>query len=122
MARVLQVFAEFLRAGLVEAVVDEHDDGEVSLFPLWQSNEHRIPSRSNAYAYLNLFGSVRDEETEMYESREDRVRVFTKLFRTAVDKGLSTARQEGGEVGRASAIITKILKEIRDEDSDSDSD
>jgi pre-rRNA-processing protein IPI1 len=76
------------------------------------SNLHMIiPTRSNAFAHLNLFGSPRDEEGEMYIDREDRQRVFNRRFQAAVEKGTIEAKKEAGEAGRAAAILTKVLRE-----------
>jgi len=70
-----------------------------------------IPTRSNTFAHLNLFGSPRDEDGEMYIDREDRQRVFNQRFQAQVMKGTTEAKKEAGEAGRAAAILTKVLKE-----------
>ncbi|KAF4152352.1 hypothetical protein CNMCM6069_002212 [Aspergillus lentulus] len=70
-----------------------------------------VPQATAPFAHLNLFGQPRDEEGEMYETREDRYRVFENRFLGAVQRGLEGARSEGGEVGRASAGVSKVLKE-----------
>jgi pre-rRNA-processing protein IPI1 len=108
--RQLLVLAQFLKAGLVES----EDIREVKIggtFPLVDVERHMIPMRSNAFAHLNLFGSSRDEEGEMYIDKEDRQRVFQKLFQPAVEVGMANAKKEGGEAGRASAVLAKVLKE-----------
>lgn len=110
--RQLLVLSQFLKMGLVPASTDG-----IALisrganFPTWDMDCHMIPSRSNAYAHLNLFGSTRDEEGEMYIDREDRQRAFARRFGTTVYKGVENAKKEGGEVGRAAAILSKILAE-----------
>lgn len=109
--RQLLVLARFLKAGLVEdeGVVEVKVGG--GLFPLVGVERYMIPTRSNAFAHLNLFGSSRDEEGEMYIDREDRQRVFQKLFLPAVETGMENAKKEGGEAGRAAAVLAKVLKE-----------
>ena len=47
----------------------------------------------------------------MYETWEDRYRVFSNRFLRAIQRGLENARQEGGEMGRASSGASKVLKE-----------
>lgn len=121
MIRVLQALAEFLDAGIGAPDEDTtiHVDEEASAdggvgnwkFPLCQTAQHMVPTSAAPYAYLNLFGQPRDEEGEMYETREDRYRVFSNRFRGAVERGLENARKEGGEVGRASSNASKVLKE-----------
>ncbi|TVY45026.1 Pre-rRNA-processing protein [Lachnellula subtilissima] len=109
--RQLLVLAQFLKAGLVESGAEASLGLSVSSFPLVDVEKHMIPTRSNAFAHLNLFGSSRDEEGEMYIDREDRQRVFQKRFQAAVQVGMEIARKEAGEVGRAAAVLNKVLVE-----------
>jgi len=109
--RQLHVFGQFLKAGLGQDEEMEDTDSGVGLFPLVDSEMHRLPTRSNAFAHLNLFGGERDEEGEMYIDREDRQRVFSKRFLADVEKGVEGAKKEGGEVGRAAAVLAKVLKD-----------
>ncbi|PYH45412.1 IPI1/TEX10 family protein [Aspergillus saccharolyticus JOP 1030-1] len=126
MVKVLGVLAEFLDVGIG---MSGNEDGDVvmgwteenrgqagagvgnSEFPLAQVEAHLIPKTAQPYVYLNLFGQPRDEEGEMYETREDRFRVFAARFLKAVERGVESARQDGGEVGRASSAVSKVLKE-----------
>ncbi|ORY18698.1 Rix1 complex component [Clohesyomyces aquaticus] len=101
----------FLRVGLVPsrgAVPVEVEGGN---FPLWQAGHNSLSQRSNAYAYLNLFGASRDEEAEMYEDREDRQRVFHDRAEAAIFAGLEQATKGGGELGRAAAQLRKVVRE-----------
>ena len=117
--RQLLVFAQFLKIGLGseggEGAVGANESlvsgTGVTHFLIMDMRRNMIPTRSNAYAHLNLFGGVRDEEGEMYIDREDRQRVFHKYFKGAVDIGVENARKEGGEVGRAAAVLAKVLQE-----------
>lgn len=109
--RQLVVLSQFLRAGLVEPSNEGPETANKSTFPLWDVEKHMIPTRSNAFAHLNLFGSSRDEENEMYIDREDRQRVFQKHFQEAVETGITHAKKEAGEAGRAAAVLTKVLKD-----------
>ncbi|CEJ59789.1 Putative Pre-rRNA-processing protein ipi1 [Penicillium brasilianum] len=118
MVKVLGALAGFLDAGIGApgASVDEtgsHDDSSPSAwpFPLCQTSQHMISESAAPYSYLNLFGQPRDEEGEMYETREDRYRIFSTRFLSAVERGLKSAREEGGELGRASSGVSKVLKE-----------
>lgn len=122
MLKVLSALAEFLDAGIGkpdedEAMDDDDDNNDNSpdsgnwAFPLCHTEQHMIPTTSVPYAYLNLFGQPRDEEGEMYETREDRYRVFANRFMKAVERGLENARKEGGELGRASSGASKVLRE-----------
>ncbi|KAJ5699128.1 Pre-rRNA-processing protein ipi1 [Penicillium macrosclerotiorum] len=116
MVKVLGTLAEFLDAGVGQPGVSaenesEQDNGSAAwVFPLCQTNQHMISESSAPYAYLNLFGQPRDEEGEMYETREDRYRVFSTRFLPAIERGLRSAREEGGELGRASSGVSKVLK------------
>lgn len=104
----LNILALFLRAGMVP--VDESEDPAlVSRFPLWHVQHQLLPKRSSCYAHLNLFGPPRDEESEVYEDREARQRIFNMRFQRAVETALEAAKREGGEVGRAAAGVKKVL-------------
>lgn len=118
MVKTLGALAEFLDAGIgrpSDGIDGEmSDDAEESSewpFPLCQTSQHMISDSSTPFAYLNLSGKPRDEEGEMYETREDRYRVFSTRFQQAMERGLKSAREEGGELGRASSGVTKVLKE-----------
>ena len=104
----LNALAAFLHAGLAPPV---EPVPFVSKWPFPYRNVecHMIPKRSNAFAYLNLFGSPRDEESEMYVEREERQSVFGRRFQSAVENGVDAARKEGGETGRAAAGVDKAL-------------
>lgn len=111
--RQMAVLSQFVRAGLVEveAVPDAAVASRYKMFPLVDVALHMLPCRANAFSHLNLFGSPRDEEGEMYIDREDRQRVFVKRFQTAVQKGIENAKKEAGEAGRAAAVLTKVLRD-----------
>ncbi|KAI9693354.1 MAG: hypothetical protein M1822_005350 [Bathelium mastoideum] len=107
--RQLQTFTLFVDVGIGSP---ELMDSQQSLntFPFWHSYEHSFPVRSNPYGYLNLFGTPRDEESEAYEDRGDRQRIFKKLALVAVQDGLELAKQESGEVGRVAAVLGRAVE------------
>jgi pre-rRNA-processing protein IPI1 len=112
MTRILQALAEFVHAGIGQRSAEAVKAGDATLhsnFPMWHSGQHQVSQKSNAFGYLNLFGMPKDDETEMLEDCEDRRRVFDKTFKTSVEMGLEAARREGGDVGRAAAVLTKAL-------------
>lgn len=110
-SRQMMALTAFLRAGLFHAPAVTSVVISGDCFPLWQTEHHMLGERSNAYAHLNLFGSTRDEEAEMYEDREDRQRVFHDRAEAAVVAGMDQATKGGGELGRAAAQLRKVLKE-----------
>lgn len=113
-ARNLQILEEFIQAGLGHenrpSIADE-TESESALFPLWHTDQHMIPRRSNAYGYLNLFGPPPDDDSQMLDDREDRLRVFDEVFRPSIMAGLEAWRKEGGEQGRVAAQVVKAVKE-----------
>jgi pre-rRNA-processing protein IPI1 len=113
--RQLLVLSQFLKAGLVESEALAVVSVGSGMFPLYDVGRNMIPTRSNAFAHLNIFGSSRDEEGEMYIDREDRQRVFHKRFLAVVELGVENAKKEGGEAGRAAAVLAKVLKEGMDD-------
>ena len=121
MARNLQVLTEFVKVGISLQRQESTADEEIysgSSFPQFFVDQHLVPRKSNAFGYLNLFGLLKDDETEMLEDREDRLRVFNERFRISIDRGLEAARREGGEAGRAAANLSKMLKEIEQQQND----
>ncbi|KAG7116493.1 Pre-rRNA-processing protein IPI1 like [Verticillium longisporum] len=78
---------------------------------------YRVPRTPHAFAYLNLFGSRRDEEAEMYEDRESRQRVFNRRFEASFAKGIEQAKKEGGRTGRIGhrGIATSLYCADRDD-------
>jgi pre-rRNA-processing protein IPI1 len=120
MVKALQTFAAFLRAGignLEEDAMDSEDEGNAAtttrtwVFPLCQTSQHMLPSKSSPFAHLSLFGAPRNDDGEMYESREARYRVFSQKFQGPVARGIDAARKEGGDLGRASTVAAKVLRE-----------
>jgi pre-rRNA-processing protein IPI1 len=110
LARQLLVFAQFLKTGLINDQPVVHYNAGKN-FPLWDVEAHMIPTRSNAYARLNLFGSPRDEEGEMYMDVDSRQRVFHAKFQSAVDAGIAKVKKEAGEAGRAAAVLAKVVRD-----------
>jgi pre-rRNA-processing protein IPI1 len=80
------------------------------IFPLWHTDAHMLPKKSNPFGYLNLFGAPRDPESEIYEDPVDRGEVFNDLLYDAFNKGVKEAKKEGGDVGRAATSVDKALR------------
>ncbi|KAI8682946.1 hypothetical protein LRP88_05086 [Fusarium phalaenopsidis] len=104
-ARQITTLSRFIEAGLRHEEEIPDDESEI-----WD-NLYRIPRDLNAFEYLNLYGSRRDEEGEMYPSRQARQRVFQRRFLEAIIKGADQAKKEGGATGRAAAGLDKVLEE-----------
>nr|OQO25205.1 hypothetical protein B0A51_07967 [Rachicladosporium sp. CCFEE 5018] len=113
----LNTLTTFLNAGLVRPVRNEDllAIQAAQCWPLWHFEAHLMPTKSNAYGYLNLFGKPRDTESEMYEDPEERQEAFVTsgMYRAFV-QGVTEARKEGGEVGRAAAGVAKALQLVVD--------
>ncbi|EHY57454.1 rRNA processing protein [Exophiala dermatitidis] len=127
-ARIMQVLAEFLQVGL-----GFDDDGGgggnnttcVSVsdlavdFPLWFTNSLMMPSKSNAYAYLDLFGTPQKKKSEddaaqqILDDPEDRLQLFINKFQPLIVVGVDAAKKEGGELGRASGLLAKTLEQVQ---------
>lgn len=110
LVKTLNTLGSFLSVGLTKP--DTTESGQtISCFPLLHMQFHVLAKTSSAYAHLNLFGSPRDDDSEMYEHYEERRNILSQRFRRALEKGLESARQEGGEIGRAAAGVSKIFAE-----------
>ncbi|SMR52220.1 unnamed protein product [Zymoseptoria tritici ST99CH_1E4] len=109
----LSTLGRFLMAGLSRPTADPEADARraAALFPLWQSDAHMLPQKSNPYGYLNLFGAPRDVDGEVYDDPEERMNVFVDLdLHNAFQTGVKEAKAQGGEVGRAASSVDKALK------------
>ncbi len=108
----LQTLSSFLHVGLVSTFDEEEEDYGSALarhWPLRHVQQHLLPKRPNAFAYLNLFGSHLAEGSEIYEDRADRQEVFRRQFQKPIGKGVEALKKEGGEVGRAAAKVDKAV-------------
>ena len=114
MARIMQVLSEFLHTGLVTDKQSANDlDTSVANFPLWQVQTVLVPTKSNAYAYLDLFGAQADDDNQILDDQEDRLQDFDHNFRASVIVGIDASRKEGGELGRAAGLLVKALERAR---------
>ncbi|KAL8966277.1 MAG: hypothetical protein Q9183_003442 [Haloplaca sp. 2 TL-2023] len=111
MAQGRLALADFLKAGLYNLASTSVLSPTTWRFPLTHTAQHMIPKKSNPFGHLNLFGPPRDEDSGMYEDREDRQRIFHKLFEDPMTDGLREAKSEGGAMGRSAAEIGAIIKE-----------
>ena len=108
LVKILNTLGLFLSVGITEPETEDHVQ-DTNSFPLSHVQYHMLPKCSNTYASLNLFGTNRDEDNQMYEQYAERRKVLSSRFLKSLERGLESARQEGGEIGRAAAVITKII-------------
>jgi pre-rRNA-processing protein IPI1 len=115
--RQLQVFSLLLEVALLEPKTAAQSDGQVAQhdFPLWNLHQTLIPKQSNPYGHLNLFGSLRDEESEQYEDRSDRIRLYQKYAAAGVQKGIDRLKREGGGIGRGAMGVDRVIEMVRDD-------
>jgi pre-rRNA-processing protein IPI1 len=109
----LNTLAQFLAVGLTSKSNEPLTSARrtAALFPLCHTDSHTLPTKSNSFGYLNLFGAPRDAESETYDSAEERMSIFVEQgLLEAFQLGVKEAKREGGEVGRAAAAIDKALK------------
>ncbi|KAL8990523.1 MAG: hypothetical protein Q9169_008100 [Polycauliona sp. 2 TL-2023] len=110
LAKSLNTMASFLQAGLQEHRQEQDTQSASWGWPLHHAGQHMISQRSNCFAYLNLFGPPPDEESQIYEDRGDRQRVFANRFQKPLELGLEAAKQEG-DLGRAIAHLRKAMRD-----------
>jgi len=99
----IQVLAQFLAIGFKPETPAPYNP------KAYWDNLYRLPGVPDPYAHLNLFGTPRDEDSEMYPDRSSRQRVFDAKWRSAIVAGMDGARKEGGTVGRAAASLNRVL-------------
>ncbi|RFU76910.1 pre-rrna-processing ipi1 [Trichoderma arundinaceum] len=105
LARQISILSRFLQAGLRSETAAVPSPEE------YWDNLYRPPRSPTAFEYLNLFGSRRDEEGEMYPNREARQQVFYRRFFDPVSKGIEKVKKEGGAAGRAAVGLDQVLKD-----------
>lgn len=115
-ARTLQVLEKFLSAGLQADFADKDSRNAADDFPLWQLGHHQIPTKSNPYGYLHLFGSPPDLESRQLDDKSERIEVFKEKFYPKFVKSLERAKTEGGDIGRAAGQMLKIIDSTCTED------
>ena len=93
----------------MEAGLEPEADPERNPNAYWDSI-YRPPRTPHAFSYLNLFGTRRDEDAEMYNDRESRQRVFHRRFEGSFTKGLEQTKKEGGMIGRSASSLEKAVK------------
>jgi pre-rRNA-processing protein IPI1 len=102
-ARQIQVLAKFLQTGF-------QPEAPIPYNPMaYRDNIYRLPAMPNPFAYLNLFGTPRDEDSEIYPDRISRQRIFDAKWRPAIYAGMEGAKKEGGTVGRSAAMLNRAL-------------
>jgi pre-rRNA-processing protein IPI1 len=123
--KTLGVLTPFLEHGLLPPDKDDVDAAGAELaakaFPLWHTQQHVLPIRlgtSNPYAYLDLYGAPKDEESTAYEDWEERAIYFNEKWRKSFDEGVMKVVREGGGVGRAAVGLSKVMKTSRELTSD----
>ncbi|KAH7037444.1 Rix1 complex component [Microdochium trichocladiopsis] len=75
----------------------------------WLNGLSVVPRHPDPYGYIGLFKPARDEDSEMYKTKQDRLEVFNKKFREAIEVGVDLGRKEGGTAGRAAATLAATL-------------
>jgi len=111
-ARQMIVLARFLQVGFREETPVPYDARA------YWDNIYRLPGIANPFAYLNLFGTPRDEDSEMYPDRLSRKRVFESKWKHAISVGMDAAKKDGGSVGRSASMLAKVLNgDVKDRGS-----
>ncbi|KAK5115039.1 hypothetical protein LTR62_001736 [Meristemomyces frigidus] len=109
----LNTLTMFLTAGLTPPPIDPLAEVKRAalVFPLLETQCHLLPAKSEPFGYLNLFGAVRDVESEVYADADERANIFNELGMLDIFKaGAREAKKEAGEVGRAASGLEKALR------------
>jgi pre-rRNA-processing protein IPI1 len=109
----INTLTKFLNAGLKPRAYDPNALAvkAAQSFPLWHTDAHTLPTKSNCYGYLNLFGAPRDLDSEMYDDPSERVEALHESgLYDAFKYGVEEAKKEAGEIGRAASGLGKALR------------
>jgi pre-rRNA-processing protein IPI1 len=105
-ARQISALAKMLEAGFASGEAADEDDSS----DLWDSL-YRIPRDPKVFDYLNLNSGNRNDEEQMYASREERQQIFKTKYYDSISQGADEALKVGGLTGRAAATLRKVLTE-----------
>lgn len=103
-ARQISALAKMLQAGLSASEVIADEDEEDT----WDSL-YVVPRDPKSFDYLNLNTGSRNDDEQMYASREERQQVFKSRFHESISLGAEDALKIGGVTGRAAATLRKVL-------------
>lgn len=110
--RQLVALTKFLEVGLGCSRQDLSANGHAKMFfPLRNSQQHILPRRSNTFTHLDLYDTTQDDESQIIEDVADRRRVFVEKFATPFQQGIANAIKEGGELGRTTASLRKVIQD-----------
>lgn len=106
----LTTLASFVDVGLRPPATDSMSAQRLAHpFPLCDVRPHMLREKTLNLANLNLFGTAKDEDSEVMDCISDRQLYFKNEIYPAISKGLEMARREGGDIGRAAGTLVKVL-------------
>ena len=108
--RQIKVLIRLIEVGLGSPHASAQSHKSRMDFPLKNAYQHMLPDRANAFAYLDLYAAPRDDLSLLLEDEEDRRRVFAERFAKPFAQGITTAVKEGGEIGRAAALLRQVIE------------
>ncbi|TKX24189.1 hypothetical protein C1H76_3600 [Elsinoe australis] len=116
-ARQISTLSLLLNAGLRSPNADElvlrERQRAVQLFPLQDTNAHMLPRTPNPFGYLSLFSDAEDltdEEGHVVADWAGRMIKLRDAYIHGIEQGVSVAKKEGGEIGRAAMSVEKAVK------------
>lgn len=104
-AQQLSALSRFLQAGL------KAEDTMVASQNQYWDCLYRLDRTRDPFAYINIFGKRRDEDGEMHQDRESRLRVFNRRYAPLVLAGAEQANREGGAPGRAATGLERLIRD-----------
>ncbi|KAL8953037.1 MAG: hypothetical protein Q9222_001087 [Ikaeria aurantiellina] len=105
----LKTLTALLWAGFYDPPVGAHNP--TSCWPLAHTDQHMISKKANPFGHLNLWGPPRDEDSQMYEGREERQRIFQKRIRKRLESEAAMYKKAGGDAGREANILLNAITE-----------
>lgn len=109
-ARIMQIADQLLVAGLLENDKKDPQIDSIDCLPLLHLQHHTIPTKSNPYTYLGLFGRPPDDDSRVLDDRGERWLLFKQKYETVLLHGIDGARKEGGDIGRVAGQLSKTIE------------
>lgn len=108
--RIMQVTQQLLSVGLLDEGANVEVHVSAACFPCWHFWHHTVPTKSDAYATLGLFGRSSDDDSRILDDREERLILFNERFKSDFLQGVQGAKMEGGDIGRVAGQLSKTIE------------
>ncbi|PNS14825.1 hypothetical protein CAC42_2054 [Sphaceloma murrayae] len=117
-ARQISSLANLLETGLQspdpETLTTLRQRQAALAFPLWNMHAQLMGNTPNPFVHLDLFAeaeATKDDDSVVIVDWLGRQNVLRSTHASGIIKGISDAKKEGGEIGRAARSVERVIKD-----------